>query len=81
MKGLGNRVTEMRGKDKISKHQAVKTSKQQISKKMIVVYLQEKNAAALRAYAFQEDKKLSHIIHELVEEHITPRVKKELLIF
>jgi hypothetical protein len=79
MKGLGDRVSEMRGKDKVSKHQVVKTARKQVIKKMFVVYLQEKNAAALKAFAFQENKKLSHIIDELVEAHITPQVKKELL--
>lgn len=79
MKGLGNRVSEMRGKGKTANNQNSKQSRQQVIKKMFVIYLQEKNAAALRAYAFQEDKKLSHIIDELVEEHITPQVKKELL--
>lgn len=79
MKGLGDRVSEMRGKDKVSKQQGIKTARKQVIKKMFVVYLQEKNAAALKAYAFQADKKLSHIIDELVEDHITPKVKKELL--
>ena len=81
MKGVSDRVSEMRGKDKSSSGQDNKIARQQANKEKFLIYLQEKNAVVLKAYAFQEGKKFSHIFDELVEDHLTPQVKKELLNF